>query len=111
MVEVGGGSGLDLPFYRPGIRQLYAVDPSEALLRIARRRSRLAAFEVEFLAHRGEALADAIVRCLVFFSVPSRSSMAVLCWLDLDQSESAHIPYPIAQDDRALHSCSKCHIE
>lgn len=62
-LEVGIGSGLNLPFYGGQVERLVALDPSEELLRMARRRARRAAIPTEFIRHTGEALplADACV--------------------------------------------------
>ncbi|HUF81972.1 MAG TPA: class I SAM-dependent methyltransferase [Burkholderiales bacterium] len=67
-LEVGVGSGLNLPFYGERVERLLAVDPSEELLRMARKRARGAAIPVELMAHSGEALplADASVDTAVF---------------------------------------------
>lgn len=66
-LEVGVGSGLNLPFYGERVERLLAVDPSEELLRMARKRARGAAIPVELMAHSGEALplADASVDTVV----------------------------------------------
>jgi ubiquinone/menaquinone biosynthesis C-methylase UbiE len=37
VVEIGAGSGLNLPYYGPQVARLYALDPSAPLLRMARR--------------------------------------------------------------------------
>lgn len=67
-LEVGVGSGLNLPFYGAQVERLVAIDPSEELLRMARRRARGAAIPIELIAHTGEALplADASVDTAVF---------------------------------------------
>ena len=54
VLEVGAGSGLNLPFYDRSVERLYALDPSEALLKMARKRIRDASFPVELLARSGE---------------------------------------------------------
>lgn len=54
VLEVGVGSGLNLPFYGAQVKHLYAVDPSEQLLRLARKRARSVKFPVEFFARSGE---------------------------------------------------------
>ena len=54
VLEIGVGSGLNLPFYGAGVTRLLALDPSEELLRMARKKADAAAFPVEFLAHTSE---------------------------------------------------------
>ncbi|HUX23176.1 MAG TPA: class I SAM-dependent methyltransferase [Burkholderiales bacterium] len=56
VLEVGIGSGLNLPFYGPQVQRLYAIDPSENLLRMARKRAQPMPFPVEFFAHSAEAM-------------------------------------------------------
>ena len=56
VLEVGIGSGLNLPFYGPQVERLYAIDPSEELLRMARKRAKSMPFPVEFFARSGEAI-------------------------------------------------------
>lgn len=67
-LEVGLGSGLNLPFYGARVERLVAVDPSEELLRMAKGRARRAGIPVEFILQSGEALplADASVDTAVF---------------------------------------------
>ena len=40
VLEIGVGSGLNIPIYGGGVRKLYALDPSAELLRMARPRTR-----------------------------------------------------------------------
>jgi ubiquinone/menaquinone biosynthesis C-methylase UbiE len=54
VLEVGVGSGLNLPFYGPKVQKLYALDPSRELWKMARQRVREAPCPVEFLAASAE---------------------------------------------------------
>src|ERR671924_383427 len=54
VLEVGIGSGLNLPFYGPQVQTLYALDPSRELWKMARQRVREVSFPVDFLAASAE---------------------------------------------------------
>ncbi len=54
VLEIGIGSGLNLPFYGSGVEQLYGLDPSAELLAMARKKAGAAAFPIELLAHSSE---------------------------------------------------------
>ena len=54
VLEIGAGSALNLPFYGPGVRKLYALDPSQELWRLGRGRVRNAPFPIEFLRSSAE---------------------------------------------------------
>ncbi len=55
VLEVGIGSGLNLPHYDPArVTRVIGLDPGEALLATARRRSARSPVPVEFLALEGE---------------------------------------------------------
>jgi ubiquinone/menaquinone biosynthesis C-methylase UbiE len=56
VLEVGVGSGLNFAHYAPGVRRLYALEPSEELRRMAARRARHAPCPVEFVAASAEAI-------------------------------------------------------
>ena len=49
VLEVGIGSGLNVPFYTSAVTRLYGVDPSAELLAMARGRAAAAPFPVELL--------------------------------------------------------------
>ncbi len=55
VLEIGIGSGLNLPFYDAGkIEHIVGLDPAEEMLRYARRRSENLPFTVEYLTLDGE---------------------------------------------------------
>lgn len=54
VLEIGVGSGLNIPFYTAAVSRLYAVDPSRELLDMARRKAEGAPFPIEFLNHTAE---------------------------------------------------------
>ena len=49
VLEVGIGSGLNLPFYSSSVRHVYGVDPSIELQRMAAKKTSAVLFDVEFL--------------------------------------------------------------
>src|SRR5689334_18573588 len=68
VLEVGVGSGLNLPFYSPQVEHVYGVDPSLELQRIARKRLPASRIPVEFLPQSAEEalpLADASIDTIV----------------------------------------------
>jgi len=56
VLEIGVGSGLNLPFYETTVKRLLALDPSEELLKMAKKKADAAAFPIEFLPHTSEAI-------------------------------------------------------
>lgn len=54
VLEIGAGSGLNLPFYSQQVTRLYALDPSQALLEMARARPQPEGISVEFLERSAE---------------------------------------------------------
>jgi ubiquinone/menaquinone biosynthesis C-methylase UbiE len=67
VLEIGVGSGLNLPFYRRCTPSVVAVEPSPVLLRRAWRRAKAAAMPVDLVEGSAEALpfADASVDTVV----------------------------------------------
>lgn len=56
VLEVGIGSGLNLPYYTSGVQRLCAVDPSAELLAMARRNARRLRLDVELVQQSAERL-------------------------------------------------------
>src|SRR2546422_11479400 len=54
VLEVGIGSGLNLPFYSSEVRRVYGVDPSAELPRMARKRAPDGSIKVEYLLQSAE---------------------------------------------------------
>lgn len=54
VLEIGIGSGLNLPFYSSEVQRVYGVDPSIELQRMARRRATTGLEKVEFLTQSAE---------------------------------------------------------
>jgi ubiquinone/menaquinone biosynthesis C-methylase UbiE len=79
VLEVGVGSGLNLPFYSSGVEHVYGLDPSVELQRMARKRLPVGrkAFEVEFVCQSAEddiplpdASIDTVVMTWTLCSIP-----------------------------------------
>lgn len=56
VLEVGIGSGLNLPYYGTNVQRVCAVDPSAELLAMARRKARRLRLDVELVQDRAERL-------------------------------------------------------
>jgi ubiquinone/menaquinone biosynthesis C-methylase UbiE len=67
VLEIGAGSGLNIPFYSHRVERLFALDPSVELWKMADKRARRAGFPVEFLPTSAEhiPLADNAVDTVV----------------------------------------------
>jgi ubiquinone/menaquinone biosynthesis C-methylase UbiE len=81
VLEIGIGSGLNVPYYGPAVEALYGVDPSRELWRLGRARAEKAPFPIHFLPVSAERipLEDA--------SIDTAVSTWVLCTIpDLRQA-------------------------
>jgi len=54
VVEIGIGSGLNLPFYSSDVQHIYGVDPSTELQQMARKRAAMGSIKVEFVSRSAE---------------------------------------------------------
>ncbi len=76
VLEIGIGSGLNLPFYGPGVERLYGLDPSEELLKMARKKAGAIACPVDFLACPSEEISldngsvDTVVTTWTLCTIP-----------------------------------------
>jgi ubiquinone/menaquinone biosynthesis C-methylase UbiE len=56
VLEIGLGSGLNLPYYPPQVERLYGIEPSAALVRLAQQHIAQLPFTVELYTQSGEVL-------------------------------------------------------
>jgi ubiquinone/menaquinone biosynthesis C-methylase UbiE len=78
VLEVGIGSGLNLPFYSPGVQRVYGVDPSAELLGMTRKRMAAGSVKVELASQSAEeslpltaASIDTVVTTWTLCSIPN----------------------------------------
>ena len=80
VLEVGVGSGMNLPFYRPPVREVLALEPAPRLVTMARNASRATSMPVSFLEASAEAIpldkhsVDTIVTTWTLCSIPQAAT-------------------------------------
>ena len=76
VLEVGFGSGRNLPWYPPGVLRVVAVDPSRESAKLAKKRIAAANFPVEYVPLRGEEISapdhsfDCVVSTFTLCTIP-----------------------------------------
>ena len=76
VLEVGFGSGLNLPHYPRGVKSVVAIDPSRVSAKLARKRIEQAPFPVEYLPLTGEEISapdasfDSVVSTFTLCTIP-----------------------------------------
>lgn len=76
VLEVGFGTGRNLPFYPAGVERVVAVDPSRESAKLAQRRIAAAPFPVDYVPLEGERIAaadhsfDCVVSTFTLCSIP-----------------------------------------
>jgi ubiquinone/menaquinone biosynthesis C-methylase UbiE len=77
VLEIGIGSGLNLPFYGPGVSEIIGLEPSQALIGMASRQARAHERAVSFLRGSAEAIpldtasVDTVVTTWTLCSIPN----------------------------------------
>jgi len=80
VLEIGIGSGMNLPFYRPPVREVLALEPAPRLMTMARTASRASSMPVTFLEASAEAIpldkhsVDTIVTTWTLCSIPQAAT-------------------------------------
>jgi ubiquinone/menaquinone biosynthesis C-methylase UbiE len=80
VLEIGVGSGMNLPFYRPPVREVLALEPAPRLVTMARSASRATKMPVSFLEASAEAIpleehsVDTIVTTWTLCSIPQAAT-------------------------------------
>jgi len=78
VLEIGIGSGLNLPFYSPEVRRVHGVDPSAELQRLARKRAVERRADVDFILQSADeplpfadATMDSVLMTWTLCSIPN----------------------------------------
>jgi len=76
VLEVGFGSGHNLPYYTDRVRKVIAIDPSRVSAKLAQKRLQRAVFPVQYLALKGEDIPadsgsfDSVVSTFTLCTIP-----------------------------------------
>jgi ubiquinone/menaquinone biosynthesis C-methylase UbiE len=76
VLEIGFGSGHNLPYYPNQVQEVVAIDPSHVSAKLARRRVIMAPFPVEYLPLKGEEIPaaeesfDSVVSTFTLCTIP-----------------------------------------
>ena len=77
VLEIGIGSGLNLPFYSQSVKQIFGIDPSPKLLEMAHEATRQSSLPVELMEGSAEAIPignaniDTVVTTWTMCSIPN----------------------------------------
>src|SRR5215213_5233706 len=80
VLEIGIGSGLNLPLYGPGVTEIIGLDPSPKLIEMASKQSGASRKPLSFLRSSAEAIpldagcVDHVITKWTMFSIPHASS-------------------------------------
>jgi ubiquinone/menaquinone biosynthesis C-methylase UbiE len=80
ILEIGIGSGLNLPFYGPGATEIIGLEPSQPLINMASRRARASGKAVSFISRSAEAIPldtgsmDTVVTTWTMCSIPDANA-------------------------------------
>ncbi len=80
VLEIGIGSGLNLPFYRPPVREVLGLEPAAGLIAMAERATRSASTPVTFIEGSAEAIPldddsiDSVVTTWTLCTIPQAAA-------------------------------------
>jgi SAM-dependent methyltransferase len=97
VLEIGFGSGLNLPYYPSAVTQILALDPAPAAQRLSRKRISACAIPLQWLALAGDTL-----------PLPTASVDAVLSTFTL--CTIADVEATLVELKRVLKACGKLHF-